>query len=156
MGLGDKSMTKGMTDIDRLMFYTYPEPNTGCWIWGANCCNGYGRFSYKGKTTPAYRVSYELLVGPIPDGLVIDHLCRNTYCVNPQHLEPVTYRENTLRSPIANAAVNHIKTQCDNGHVYTTETLYIYPDGRRECRICNRKYKAKYKRRVFEQTGRWV
>lgn len=68
-----------------------------CWPWLAGQCIGYGRFVDRGVTVWAHRFSYELCVGPIPEGLVIDHLCCNTRCVNPAHLEPVTSRENTLR-----------------------------------------------------------
>lgn len=70
-----------------------------CWLWLANktAPNGHGRFSTGGSMVMAHRFAYELLVGPIPDGLVIDHLCRVRLCVNPKHLEPVTAVENIKR-----------------------------------------------------------
>lgn len=72
--------------------------DTGCWLWqGEMNRNGYGRVWVNGKRLMSHRVTYELLVGPIADGLVLDHLCKNRACCNPEHLEPVTIRENTLR-----------------------------------------------------------
>jgi hypothetical protein len=77
-----------------------PEPNTGCWLWlGSDSGNGYGKVSIDGKDMMVHRVVYELLVGPIPDGLVLDHIprCRCRRCCNPDHLEPVTIQVNTHR-----------------------------------------------------------
>lgn len=79
---------------DRLM----PLPWTGCWVWlGPFNRNGYGRAWFEGAREMVHRLVYRLLVGPIPDGLVLDHLCRERCCANPAHMEPVTVRENTLR-----------------------------------------------------------
>jgi hypothetical protein len=84
----------------------------------------------------AHRVAYVLSVGPIPKGLTIDHLCRNRGCVNPTHLEAVTQRENTLRSPIALAALNAAKTHCPKGHPYSGANVELR--GRsRGCRSCH-------------------
>src|SRR5437763_12827689 len=83
----------------------------GCWRWQrALNEGGYGLVGYGGKVARAHRVAYELFVGPIPLELELDHLCRVRRCVNPSHLEPVTRRENVLRSPIQLAAVNATKT----------------------------------------------
>lgn len=79
----------------------------------------------------AHRVVYELMVAPIPDGLQLDHLCRNRMCVNPQHLEPVSPKENTRR---ARALI----TECPSGHAYDAENTAFSPDGRRYCRACKR------------------
>ena len=125
----------------------------GCLIWtgGLNGV-GYGQF-YRGKAergdtgkTYAHRWAYEQHVGPIPEGLHLDHLCRNRACVNPDHLEPVTLRENVLRgeSPAAHHAV---KTHCPAGHPYDGRNLYTHPTNRqRVCRECGR-LRASEKRR---------
>src|SRR5262245_21521692 len=74
------------------------DPSTGCWQWmGEVTKNGYGRIYWGYKHRPAHRVAYEAYRGPIPEGMTIDHLCRNRACVNPAHLEPCTIRVNTLR-----------------------------------------------------------
>jgi len=114
--------------------------SAGCWEWlGFITLNGYGRTNFPGvKTRLAHRLVYELLVGPIPDGLTLDHLCRNRSCVNPAHLEPVTMKVNTLRGE-SFAAKNARKTHCKRGHEFTTANTYIIPStGSRQCRPCVR------------------
>lgn len=107
-----------------------------CWLWTATCSpSGYGRFCANYKETPAHRFSYERLVGPIPDGLVIDHLCRVRNCVNPRHMEPVTLGENSRRGDNANRR----KTHCPRGHAYAEhgETNRQVSGGpHRFCRLC--------------------
>lgn len=110
----------------------------GCWLWTAGQSpDGYGKFSLHSRSTPAHRLAYELLRGPIPDGLYLDHLCRVRRCVNPAHLEPVTHRENILRGDTLPAA-NARKTHCPAGHPYDTENTIREADGRRRCRVCVR------------------
>lgn len=115
------------------------KPHLGpCWTWKASFThNGYGRFKYQGKTVLAHRYSYTVLKGPIPEGLTLDHICRNTACVNPDHLEPVTMKVNVLRGDTITAA-NSVKTHCNMGHELSGENLFIRSDGRRRCRTCER------------------
>jgi hypothetical protein len=115
-----------------------PEPNSGCWLWlgSLNRDNGYGRFYLRYKSYLAHRFSYELQNGPIQNGLVLDHLCRNTSCVNPKHLEVVTNKENILRG-ISPSAENKRKTHCPIGHEYTEKNTRISKTGKRSCRTCD-------------------
>lgn len=111
-----------------------------CWPWLAGRTpEGYGRVLWFQKQVYAHRLSYELTRGVIPPGLVIDHLCRNTTCVNPDHLEAVTQRENTLRGN-GIGGVNAAKTHCPKGHEYTPENTYMGRYGGRSCRACKRAY----------------
>lgn len=101
----------------------------------------------------AHRVSYEEFVGPIPEGLQLDHLCRNRACINPLHLEPVTAKENVRRGrgPRAAAERQLMKTHCKHGHEFTLETTYVKPSGERQCRPCGRRDRAAFKKRQRTQ-----
>jgi hypothetical protein len=103
-----------------------------CWEWPLfRSEDGYGRMQWDGRTRIAHRAIYRFLVGPIPQGLTLDHLCRNRGCVNPDHLEPVTQRENCRRAR---------KDFCAHGHELTPENTYVRPsNGRRSCRECGRR-----------------
>jgi hypothetical protein len=111
---------------------------TPCWIWDRPCGRGgrYGAIRRDWKTLSAHRFVYENYKGPIPDGLQLDHLCRVTACVNPDHLEPVTQAENIRRSN-AWGGINHRKTHCSRGHTLTPDNLVQSKDGGRRCLICH-------------------
>jgi hypothetical protein len=115
------------------------DPDTGCWEWTASKGVGYGRFRVGEDNPPknwlAHRLCYELLVGEIPVGLQIDHLCRNRGCVNPQHLEPVTCRENLIRGATLTALYAK-RNHCSQGHEYTPDNVYFCENGVRDCRTC--------------------
>lgn len=100
----------------------------GCWIWTGKSTRGYGFIRVGQSSSPAHRVAYRLLVGPIPDGHQLDHLCRNKGCVNPAHLEPVTAQENVRREREA-------RGHCPKGHPYDAEHTSVW-GGRRYCRVC--------------------
>lgn len=110
-----------------------------CWEWDApDTSNGYGNLYVGRKRMRAHRLSYEVFVGEIPEGLEIDHLCRNRACCNPDHLEPVTARENTLRSPISPTAINSRKLKCKRNHDLTGDNVYVSSLPRRVCKECAR------------------
>lgn len=119
------------------------DPETGCWVWqGAlqgkyyqHENGGYGSVKWNKRVRPAHLVAWELVRGPVPDGLCIDHLCRNTRCVNPDHMEPVTNAENIRRGLIRRP------THCPQGHEYTDENTVYMSKGKghkpyRACKIC--------------------
>lgn len=108
----------------------------GCWHWrGTIAGDGYGVLLRRQRK--AHRVAYELAVGPIPEGLTLDHLCRVRHCVNPAHLEPCTRRENTLRAPGLAWKLRAAQTHCKRGHEFTPENT-LRDTGRRKCRTCTR------------------
>lgn len=118
----------------------------GCWIWvGLKNPQGYGRVSRYArdsvkKNFSIHRVAYEAIKGPIQAGMVIDHLCRNKACCNPEHLEAVTSRENILRG-VGASALNAKKTHCINGHEFSIQNTLVRKNGsnlRRVCRQCRR------------------
>lgn len=121
------------------MWYTIAMKDTCHYFAGKTNWAGYGmvRYSINGKehSQIAHRAVYTSEVGEIPEGLVLDHLCRNRICINPDHLEPVTQKENCRRGDTG----LHLKsrTVCINGHKYTEENTYRFPDGRRNCRTCH-------------------
>lgn len=111
-----------------------PNPK-GCWLWkGAITVAGYGRFNGQGGRYQAHRMAYTLTLGEIPAGKELDHLCRVRNCVNPNHLEPVTHREN-IRRGIGPIPENMVKTHCLRGHPLSGENVQI-SNGSRRCRKC--------------------
>jgi hypothetical protein len=124
-----------MTLPDR--FWAKVDASGDCWEWtGSHTSRGYGQIWTGARTEVSHRVVWEMLVGPIPDGLQIDHLCRNRSCVNPDHLEPVEPRENYLRG-FGPAARHARQTHCGWGHEFTDDNTFWYR-GSRLCRACNR------------------
>lgn len=113
--------------------------DNGCHEWTAGKdFYGYGSFSINKKHIKAHRFSYQLYKGMIPEGLVIDHLCRNKSCVNPTHLEAVTHRENCIRGNVGKNNQFAGKTHCKRGHEFNNTNTYIKPDGYRECMKCRK------------------
>lgn len=126
---------------NRLVWRSDLEGPNGCWIWlGSRDRAGYGRILVKEHekyaNRHAHRIAYQEFVGSVPEGLELDHLCRVRACVNPDHLEPVTRRENLRRSPLTPGS----RTHCPQGHPYTPENTYLWTDKngseRRHCRTC--------------------
>ena len=118
-----------------------------CWQWTASLNSyGYGQFHERRRVnTPAHIFARRLLVGPTPPGLVLDHLCGNRACCNPDHLEPVTQRENVLRG-VGPTALNAQRTHCVNGHLFDEENTYVRGHNR-ECRTCRREAARRYEAR---------
>lgn len=107
------------------------EHTGGCWFWkGCVSPKGYGQVTVGPRRRPAHQVSYEIHIGPIPDGLEIDHLCRNRDCVNPDHLEPVTHLKNLRRRPV--------RKICPNGHLRTPDNLKTEKKGGETFQRCRR------------------
>lgn len=117
-------------------FWQKVRKTDDCWVW-AGCTNnqGYGQLWNGKKTMRAHRLAYELHVGEIPAGLEIDHLCRNTSCVNPSHLEAVTHQENIRRGCSLKRGM-----YCKRGHLFTDDNVYFsknqYGTVRRKCKTC--------------------
>lgn len=115
----------------------------GCWYWTGHLgANGYGHLAVGHRMLLAHRYAYEHLVGPIPDGLTIDHLCRVRQCVNPEHLEAVTIQVNIER------AGKSARASCANGHPFDDANTYVWTDGARRCRECVRLSTARYRARL--------
>lgn len=109
----------------------------GCWLWTSALGTGGYPILWvgAGRSVRAHRFAYELLVGPVPSGLTLDHTCRTRRCVNPAHLEPCTAGENAARSPLAPYNVKARATHCKRGHAFDERNTAIH-NGRRECRAC--------------------
>jgi len=122
------------------------KDESGCWIWqGKLSTNGYAVFKFHKRNVQVHRWAYETYKGSIPEGMVVDHLCNNRCCVNPDHLEPITLRENIIRA----------STHCrQKGHLFTEENSLITSKGTRLCRICDIERRRKYKQ--YSDQLRWT
>lgn len=143
-------MTAHTTEVT---FWPKVEKTATCWLWkGSRDSLGYGAVKVGGHTRRAHRVAWEFLREPIPPGLTLDHLCRVRHCVNPNHLEVVTLRENILRG--MGVAANHARqTTCIHGHPLTPENSYCRSGGReRRCRACGAASSRVYRKKK-QQTG---
>ena len=143
----------------RLLSKIVPQLD-GCWLYGRN--KSYGTVRIGGRQYRAHVLVYELLVGPVPDGMELDHTCNNPPCVCPDHLEPVTHRENMLRGPNNLAAKRAKQTHCASSHPLSGDNLYVYRGARycRQCRVARQTEYAQRNRprlRVAnrERTRRW-
>lgn len=124
--------------------------DNGCWNYTFSKCQGYGVFyirsNGKTKSYRAHRVSWEIFKGKIPEGMVLDHICRNKGCVNPSHLRVVSCKINTIENSDGPAAINAKKNACPRGHLFAGENLYISPVGARMCKKCMAESRARFKK----------
>jgi hypothetical protein len=142
-------MMLSQADIARFEARIAYEPMSGCWLWLGTSSRGYGKLSLRGRNVWAHRFAYEAYVGPIPAGLELDHLCRQHCCVNPEHLEAVTHRENILRGEWFVAA-HARKTHCVHGHEFNDANTYIRTEKNglsRVCRTCRNRACRNIKRK---------
>lgn len=144
------------TQADLARFLKFVKFSDGCWEWiGARKSDikaPYGLFRLNGTMKQAHRVSWQTFMGLIPDGLTLDHLCKNQPCIRPSHLEPVTLYENWSRGDNP-ASRNRFKTHCDKGHELAGDNLHIVPANGyrsyRRCRECSRQTaRARYRKKV--------
>lgn len=137
--MGGKGRKPQPLTLDRLLAKVSRNAE-GCWLWtGWINDNGYGEIISFGKKIRAHRAMYQLVVGLIPEELVLDHLCRVRHCVNPEHLEAVTHQQNILRG-VGATAVHAKKTHCIHGHEFS-EANTIHRKRGRGCRTCQRQGK---------------
>ena len=129
----NRRCTRGFSVKEKLQHYV-EEGDGGCWLWTGALVGGYGVLQLEGRLQKAHRLSYAEYVGPIPDGLTIDHLCRVKRCIRPEHLEPVTSGENTRR---------HHDGRCKKGHVMDKLTKRGKRGPRRYCSTCRSEYLKK-------------
>lgn len=143
-------------DLKTRFYNRFVKLENGCWEWigTIDSGNGYGRFGDNYKELVAHRVSYLLHKGKIKKGLVIDHLCKNKWCVNPNHLEAVTNGENVLRGN-GITAKNVMKTHCPKGHPYFGGNLYLHPKGNKTQRSCRECSRIRIRKRYSDDKEKW-
>jgi hypothetical protein len=136
--------------LERLQkFVEHQSSFEPCWEWLGAKSAGYGRIKVQGKVCMAHRISYEYFIGPIPEGLEIDHLCRTPACINPAHLEPVTGSINAKRGLTGNKK----RDFCKNGHKFSSDNVLM--DGKeRRCKPCRRANKRIYLKAYRAKNGR--
>ncbi len=140
-------MTFRMTALEVARFWELVQFSEDCWEWlGYKTPDGYGQLTVNKTNAMAHRIALFVAGIAIPAGEHVDHLCRNRSCVNPDHLEPVTRRENILRG-IGITAKNHKKTECLRGHPLSGANLYVRPEGQRQCVECQRRRGREYRAR---------
>lgn len=147
-----RPLKRGMRLIDRFFSnVSFERGGTGCWMWhGPTERRGYGRFTIQTTYQRAHRVSWSIFRGVIPVGMVLDHLCKNTSCVNPAHLEPVTQRENLARSDSPSGEFAR-RLACGKGHPLSGDNL-TWHRGSRRCRACAREWSATTRKRAGRMT----
>lgn len=134
--------------LERLVICEPSTLPTGCWEWPMNRDRrGYGRVGWKNRIAFVHRLVYEHFVGPIPEGMDPDHLCRNPACANFEHIEVVPHKENCLRGT-SGPAINAAKTHCDYGHPLSGSNLYLPPHGGRQCKKCRCEREKARRRRL--------
>jgi hypothetical protein len=126
-----------VTTLEAFQKRVSKDSNSDCWNWTGATKNGYGRMPLgkRGTWTYAHIFSYEKFKGPHQKGMHLDHLCRNTLCVNSAHLELVTPRVNILRG-VGPSAKHAAQTHCAHGHEFTVENTYLGKKGNRVCKAC--------------------
>lgn len=164
-----RSTKPRLTHAERFLSRIPISDPDDCWHWqGTIMISGYGAFCANGKKLLAHRLNYERAHGPIPDGLLVGHVCHDRdltcpggpscfhrRCVNPSHLEAMTMQQN-IRGGRARAAVNARRTQCVHGHAFDEVNTQFRPDGRRACRACHRaRGRERYAKRKKEALGLW-
>ena len=138
--------------MDHVKFLSKVKINkdSDCWEWSGELTSyGYPKIYYKGKRFRAHRVSYNIFKGVLDSGLVIDHICRNKKCVNPEHLRQVNKQINAVENSVSIAALNKAKTHCRLGHEYTQQNTRIHKNSR-HCITCD---KASYVRYKLKEKG---
>lgn len=143
-------MPNALTLPPKVQGIDHSDPNA-CWLVPTRRKDGYSTAYdvFEKRQRPTHCIVYERLVGRVPNGLELDHLCRVRNCVNPSHLEPITHRENVLRGKTI-AAARAAQTHCVNGHPLSGENLFRQHSGGRRCRTCNANSKRRWEKRFRE------
>lgn len=152
---GDPAVTSIEWDPEVRLARDLDKQEDGCWIFHGSDGNQWGhqRWQVNGKRHLVHRWMYERLVGPIPAGLVLDHLCRVPACCNPDHLEPVTQAENVRRGESL-LGLNARKTHCKRGHAFDVSNTHVTPQGYRQCRTCRNAAARRYQQAARARANR--